>query len=56
MFFIHKQNFKITDIPLIEYATKKGKPMIMSTGIAEKEDIQLAVNTCRKAEIITLSY
>src|SRR5690606_24371726 len=31
-----------------EYAASKAKPMIISTGIAEYEDIAVAVETCRK--------
>ena len=42
-------SFEITDIPLIEYTASKGKPIIMSTGIATLEDIELAIETCRKA-------
>ena len=41
-------SFEIQDIPLIEYAASKGKPMIISTGIAEVKDIELAIETCKK--------
>jgi pseudaminic acid synthase len=42
-------SFEITDIPLIEYAARKMKPMVISTGIADEEDIRLAIDTCRNA-------
>jgi pseudaminic acid synthase len=42
-------SFEINDIPLISYIASKGKPLIISTGIAELADIELAVNTCREA-------
>lgn len=42
-------SFEITDTPLIKYVASKGKPIIMSTGIATLCDIERAVNTCKKA-------
>lgn len=41
-------SFEITDINLIAYIASKQKPIIISTGIAEYEDIELAVNVCRE--------
>ena len=40
-------SFEITDIPLIEYIATKGKPIILSTGIATLDDIELALKTIR---------
>jgi pseudaminic acid synthase len=42
-------SFEITDLPLIAYVASKGKPVILSTGIATLSEIAEAVNTCRSA-------
>ena len=41
-------SFEITDVNLIRYAASKGKPMIISTGVATMEDIELAINVCHE--------
>ncbi len=42
-------SFEITDHALIEYVAKQGKPVIISTGIAKKKDIEDAIRVCKKA-------
>lgn len=42
-------SFEITDVALIEKVAKTGKPVIISTGIATEDDIELAVQTCHSA-------
>jgi len=41
-------SFEVTDVNLISYAASKGKPMVISTGIATMEDIELAIKACHE--------
>lgn len=40
-------SFEITDLELLKYATEKGKPMIISTGMANLSDIEDAITAIK---------
>jgi len=42
-------SMEINDLPLIRKAAEQGKPMILSTGLAEPADIERAIHACHQA-------
>jgi N-acetylneuraminate synthase len=42
-------SFEAVDLPLIKYAASKGKPLIISTGMANLQEMQTALDTAREA-------
>jgi len=53
---IHKiGSFELVDLPLIRRMAKTGKPLIISTGMGSREEIQEAVDTAFKGGIVELA-
>ncbi|MDK2808703.1 MAG: pseudaminic acid synthase [Clostridiales bacterium] len=42
-------SFELVDLPLISYTASKGKPMILSCGMASAEEIEEAIGACKEA-------
>jgi len=49
-------SFELTDLPLIRYAASKGKPMILSTGMADFREMESACNAASDSPDIALLH
>ena len=49
-------SFEIVDLQLIDYIARKGKPIIISTGLANMEEIEDAYVTCLKAQNPNIAF
>lgn len=46
---------ELTDLPLLDYMARKGRPMIVSTGMSTMEEVAQAVDTIKKAGLEELA-